>query len=296
MSYSIKNILIIGGSYFVGKHLLQSLIKLNYNIVIFNRGTQKHNYCCEHIKGNRNNIKELELAFYNKKYDLVIDTCCYFIEQMNILLNYIDHFQSLIYISSGLVYSNFTKECKESDIIGNYFINKYAYNKRSIEQILIKSKANYLILRPSLLFGEYEYQKFSTIYIEQIKRNGYIYLPCPFEKLGMIQPLYVKYLVDVIIYFCKTKFKCEIFNVGGTYIPVSTYIQMIYKTVGVSFKKEKLIYDPKYIKLAMLTYTLPYNNSIKISSLKLYKKIGIDYENVNYLLNGLDNVAKSLKI
>ena len=68
------NILIIGGSRFVGPLLVSKLLKKGHKITIFNRGKIKSSYEKEikFIQGNRNdgfNIKD--------NFNVVIDMCAY---------------------------------------------------------------------------------------------------------------------------------------------------------------------------------------------------------------------------
>ncbi|KKT58461.1 MAG: NAD-dependent epimerase/dehydratase [Candidatus Gottesmanbacteria bacterium GW2011_GWA1_44_24b] len=67
-------ILIIGGSRFVGPHLVKLLIARKHTITVFNRGviSTKYPKGVTFIKGDR------DKGFYVKeKFDAVIDTCAY---------------------------------------------------------------------------------------------------------------------------------------------------------------------------------------------------------------------------
>ena len=69
-------ILIIGGTVFVGRHLVEAAQKRNHDITLFNRGKSNPDIFTdvEHIIGDRDGGLD---ALKDKKWDSVIDTCGY---------------------------------------------------------------------------------------------------------------------------------------------------------------------------------------------------------------------------
>jgi 2'-hydroxyisoflavone reductase len=67
-------ILILGGTIFVGRHLVQAALKRGHEITLFNRGQHNRELFAEveKLRGLRDgNLKALE----GRRWDAVIDTC-----------------------------------------------------------------------------------------------------------------------------------------------------------------------------------------------------------------------------
>ncbi|HKC63891.1 MAG TPA: NAD-dependent epimerase/dehydratase family protein [Pyrinomonadaceae bacterium] len=100
-------ILIIGGTIFLGRHLIEASLARNHQITIFNRG--RHNPDLypevEKLRGDRS----LDLAaLHNRRWDAVIDTCGYLPsivrKSAELLADAAEHYT---FISSCSVYANF---------------------------------------------------------------------------------------------------------------------------------------------------------------------------------------------
>ena len=65
------NILILGGTQFVGKHIVDAFSDSNHNITLFNRGTNTTNTSVKYLQGDRilRDFSNLE----NTEWDVVID-------------------------------------------------------------------------------------------------------------------------------------------------------------------------------------------------------------------------------
>jgi len=71
------NILIIGGTKFLGRHIAEAALKRNHQLTLFHRGKTNPDLFpeIEHVHGDR----EKDLALLReKKFDAVVDTCGYF--------------------------------------------------------------------------------------------------------------------------------------------------------------------------------------------------------------------------
>jgi 2'-hydroxyisoflavone reductase len=106
-------ILILGGTVFLGPHLIEAAIVRGHQITIFNRGQHNPDRYpgVEKLRGDRG--RDLE-ALYGRRWDAVIDTCGYLPaavrESAELLANAVEHYTL---ISSCSVYANF-------DLAGTY--------------------------------------------------------------------------------------------------------------------------------------------------------------------------------
>ena len=76
------DVLIIGGTRFLGLHLTEALLRGNQKVILFNRGTRRNIFPfyedVEWIVGDRYDEDKFRSLFKRRKFDLVIDTCAYF--------------------------------------------------------------------------------------------------------------------------------------------------------------------------------------------------------------------------
>ncbi len=99
-------ILIIGGTKFLGRHLINAALANNHEVTLFNRG---RNYADEEIKnveqihGDRNaDLDKLQ----NRSWDAVIDTCGYLPQTVKKSAEFLkDKVKQYVFISSGSVYT-----------------------------------------------------------------------------------------------------------------------------------------------------------------------------------------------
>ncbi|MGV3265345.1 SDR family oxidoreductase [Cytobacillus pseudoceanisediminis] len=98
-------VLILGGTRFLGKAMVEEGLKRGYEITLFNRGNYKEAFSeVEQLIGDRDgDVSQLE----NRKWDVVVDTCGFAPHQINkvaaVLGNSIEHYT---YISSISVYKD----------------------------------------------------------------------------------------------------------------------------------------------------------------------------------------------
>jgi len=72
-------LLVIGGTQFVGKSIVESALERNHEVTLFNRGKTNPDFFkeTEKIIGDRENLDDLK-KLKGQHWDAVIDTCGYF--------------------------------------------------------------------------------------------------------------------------------------------------------------------------------------------------------------------------
>jgi hypothetical protein len=142
------NILILGGSKFVGKNFVEYISYNNdYNLTLANRGITK----TTDIIINRDEEKGC-INLKDKKYDIIIDFSCYNLNQFKNTFKYLK-FDKYIFISSsavsGIPFTNVSPDM--------YEMAQYAYKKKECEEYIINNIEKYLIFRPCYIVGENDY-------------------------------------------------------------------------------------------------------------------------------------------
>ncbi len=144
-------ILVMGGTRFVGKSLVQKLISHNHEVDIFTRGNIPNPKGSTSIKGDRNDLEGL-LKLKNIKYDIIFDISGRELSQTKILIENIKHnFDRYVYVSSAGVYKN----CQELPIDENDPIDKDSRHKGKYEteKWLIDNKIPFTSFRPTYIYG-----------------------------------------------------------------------------------------------------------------------------------------------
>lgn len=294
-------ILILGGTYFIGKHLVAELEKQGtVDVTLFNRGTRPSTSRFPTIKGDRNQLEELACAFSNQRYDLVIDLCCYQGEQMAKLLKFSSHFDQVLFISSALVYGKGEEEvCEDMQPRLLAEFEEYARGKIAAEDELKRSGVSYLILRPSLVYGPDEFQGFSTQFFSLLQAGFPLILPQELASLGTIQPLYVQDLVRVICQTLGQSYTGQIYNVGGPILEMADYLQTVIRTYGGEMGERNLfVLDEQRPFREMIlsqVFPLPWGIKVAIQSTNLNTDLGIYTDSLEHLKVGLSETYRWVK-
>jgi len=168
----MKKILIIGGTKFVGRNLVEQILPLkDYDITLFNRGKTNPGLFPEvkRITGDRNTNDLHKAAQQN--WDCIIDISCYYPNPLEDFLKQIKGKAGrYIFISTGSVYDlgtgnrdgymteDFPKwEYTEEDKVGETMAT-YGKRKVACEDIILSQDwLDTIILRPALVVGHYDY-------------------------------------------------------------------------------------------------------------------------------------------
>ena len=157
-----KNVLVLGGTGAMGKHVVKFLVDRGFKITVTSRSERENKNSIEYIKGNAK-----ELTFITKlcetHWDAIIDFMIYTIEELkeriDLLLSSTDQY---LFISSARVYADTPLINEDSprllDVCQDkeYFsTNEYALAKAKEENVLFNSEyKNWTIVRPSLTYAE----------------------------------------------------------------------------------------------------------------------------------------------
>ena len=214
-------ILIIGGTRFLGRHLVESALARGHEVTLFNRGKTNPDLFkqVQTISGDR----EKDLDQVSGKYDAVIDTCGYFPRIVRMSAEALkDKVQSYIFISSISVYDGFSKiGINESDPVGKIAdetieeITGESYGplkalcEKAVQDVFGDRS---LIVRPGLIVGPHDPTDRFTYWPVRVARGGDVLTP---EKPDVpIQIVDVRDLSDFIIEIIQQNMS-GVFNATG---------------------------------------------------------------------------------
>lgn len=234
-----RQVLIIGGTRFVGPELIKKLIKNHDNVTVFSRGTNYHKTINEQVKriyGNRDVDSDLK-QLKGKKYDIVYDMCNYNLNQVEKVLPYLQT-QHYVFFSTASVYKKpIMFPIKESDLTGEWdSFGEYGINKRQVEKRLEhdskKGEFKLSIIRPVYILGKDNYFDRENYYFSRILNNQLILVPGRGQAL--IQFCFLEDVAEALfrIPIMQNK-QIEIVNLGGDQnISVLGFVELCGKIVG----------------------------------------------------------------
>ncbi len=287
------DLLIIGGTRFLGLHLTQALLRGNQNVTLFNRGTQRNQVLfyedVEWIIGDRKDEEKFRSLFKKRKFDVVIDTCAFFPSDVQLIVDvFNDNIGRYIFTSSMAVAQ--TKEYDEQmklpipnrRLFDTTPHNNYAYNKTLIEEFLVsqfdKNGFPFVALRPTEINGPGEIREW--YYIDRIKRGRQkILIPGSGENL--FQPGYIDDIVQAfLLAIVKEDAVGECYNLAGNeVISLNQYVKLIAEILGERIKTVNIPYE--IFKQVMPTkYFFPfcYKHSFVVDLNKTQKELGYQPE------------------
>ena len=193
-------ILILGGTIFLGPHLIEAALARGHQITIFNRGQHNPDWYpqVEKLRGDRSRNVE---ALRGRRWDAVIDTCGYLPgvvrKSAELLANAVEHYT---FMSSCSVYANFdlagtdenaavstitSEQVNEAEKIatgeratavtyGRMYGALKALCERAAEEVM---PGRVLNVRAGLLVGPYDYSDRFTYWVHRVAQGGEVLAP-----------------------------------------------------------------------------------------------------------------------
>lgn len=192
------NILVFGGTRFMGKHLVNALILEGHNVTLATRGITEDNFDnrVARIHVNRTSFDSLRKNIPKLVYDVVFDNLAYCSNDVKYLLDTVQC-NRYIQISSASVYKslhNNTKEIefdasKEHLIYCNREDFTYDEGKRQAECAIVKDYGNIssAIVRFPFVIGEDDYTGRLLFYVEHIMKRTPIFINNLSASMGFIR-------------------------------------------------------------------------------------------------------------
>jgi nucleoside-diphosphate-sugar epimerase len=287
------DVLIIGGTRFLGTHLTQALLRSNQKVTLFNRGTRRNQVPfyeeVEWLTGDRHDEEKFHSTFEKRQFDVVIDTCAYFPEEVE---SAVEVFRGKIgkYIFTSSMAVALNKEVDERLVlpIPNRRLfdtaahNSYAYNKSIIEEFLVdqfdRTGFPFVSLRPTEINGPGEIREW--YYIDRI-RNGRQKILIPGSGENLFQPGFIEDVIQAfLLAIVKENAIGECYNLcGDEIISLNDYIKLVAEVLGERVKIINIPYSI-YRQVVPTKYFFPFcnKNSFIVDLSKTKNELGYQPE------------------
>jgi len=284
----IKRVLVMGGSYFIGKKIVDVLLDNGYSVYILNRGTRENNNeKVINLKCDRNDAEQMNTILSKYLFDIVIDVSALNQPQVEILYNSLnkENLKMLVFISSSAVYDveKFSIPYREeTPLKENKYWTSYGTNKIEAENFLIEKFQNrqekLIILRPPYVYGENNYSQRESLIFEHICNDKPIIIPN--NGSVYLQFIYTTDLANIILNLINTKLhKISIFNVGNKKpITIKEWIECCSKVVGKNAKIIEYDYNNYNRNERDFFPFFNYDNVLDISKINEFYDKETDYE------------------
>lgn len=193
----MKKILVLGGTHFFGRHLVEALLKFGYDVTIATRGLKNIDFSkkVNKIVFDRYNEQSIKNVFSNETYDVVYDNLAYSSNDIEILLPHIKYSKYIVTTSTA-VYNPLEGEAKEEDFDISKIEyknelrdkNRYAFGKRLVEASIYNKfqNKNIIMERFPYVIGKDDYTKRLEKYIESYLKNQKMYVNDLYDKMSFI--------------------------------------------------------------------------------------------------------------
>ncbi len=184
--------LVIGGTRFIGRHLVEELLDHDYDVTLFNRGNHENPFAdtagVDHVRGDRTDDGDLTDAAAVDP-DAVFDCVAYFPRDVRQATTVFDDVEAYVYISSGAAYGReelpkregktplhpCTDEQATTDEPATYGPRKAEGDRAVFEAA--EAGVNAMSVRPPIVYGPHDYTERLDYWIDRVRRFDRVVVP-----------------------------------------------------------------------------------------------------------------------
>ena len=277
------DILVLGGSYFLGPGFIKTALDAGHRITVFNRGSRPLNVPgVTEICGDR--TREEDIRRIDGKYDATVDLCAYVrgdIKRVKDILG--DRTGRYVFVSTVDVYKRGTgkvldesAEFETRDFGGE--AGAYILGKAALEEE-ITAIEDRCVLRPSIIYGLGNYAPRENIYFKWISAAGQILEPLPSD--GVFQMVCVRDVARALLAACTGEsFKGRSFNVTpNEMLTYESFTESLKNACGVDFEVIKITPGEAFAGQVPFPYPISASESEKYDGSAL-EKTGFKYTGI----------------
>ncbi len=273
------NILVIGGSRFVGPLVINRLVQNGHHVIVFNRGNISRTYAKEVllIQGDR---REGLAALSWQHFDSVIDTCAYVKRDVTLAVEQLDY-DFMVQLGSVGVYGQqtlfpVTEDTPMADPTG---LDDYEQGKIACENVLHDSDKPAAVVRADYILGANNYIDREHFLYKKIYTGEQISVPG--DGQALCQFVFVQDVAELLVTIAERQLPGAVNCAGDQYITLNGLVEQMAKLVD---KKPVITYNPNSVGASFDDSEFPFANMTLITSNQKAKDLGICF---TPLLQGL---------
>ncbi len=185
--------LVIGGTRFIGRHLVEELLEHGYDVTIFNRGSHENPFADDdrvrRIEGDRTNDSALEAAALEVGPDAVFDCVAYYPKDVQAATRIFDDCEAYVFVSSGAAYGREEipkredetplADCTPDEAVddsGATYGPRKAQGDRAVFAAA-KRGVRAMAVRPCIVYGPHDYTERLDFWIDRVNRFDRVVVP-----------------------------------------------------------------------------------------------------------------------
>jgi nucleoside-diphosphate-sugar epimerase len=241
----MTNVLLIGGSRFIGRHTVAALLDAGYDVTTFTRGNREDPFgdAIDRVHGDRREDDDLERAAREVDPDVVVDCVAYYPRDVRVACEVFADVDAYVYISSGASYGaeripkregeTALHDCTEeqaTDDTWDTYGNRKAEGDREVFAAAERG-VNAMALRPPIVYGPHDYTERFDYWVDRVDGADRVLVPGDGTNLRHL--VYVEDVASAIRTLIEQGDPGEAYNVGDDHLPVlGEWIDLIAEACG----------------------------------------------------------------
>ncbi|WP_152042557.1 NAD-dependent epimerase/dehydratase family protein [Salinigranum salinum] len=185
--------LVVGGTRFVGRHLVDYLLDHGYTVTLFNRGTHENPFAdhddVDHVQGDRTVKTDLQAAAMTTDYDAVFDVVAYHPEDVETAVDVFADAEAYVYVSSGAAYGDEVipkregetglKPCTPAQATDDSD-DTYGARKAEGDRVVFAAAdrgVRAMSVRPCVVYGPHDYTERTDYWLARVRDHDRVLIP-----------------------------------------------------------------------------------------------------------------------
>lgn len=234
----VVHALLIGGTRFIGRHTVEHLLANDYDVTLFNRGTNENPFADRddvgHVTGDRNERAALESARDEVDPDVVIDFVAMAPTHAETATEVFADVDAYVLVSSAAAYGRTDVPMREDETPLNEYTDEhvpddpadamevdtagsYGPRKAECDRVCFAAAAdrsvNALVVRPTYVFGPYDYTERYDYWIDRVASHDRVLVPGDGDALA--HQVYVEDVASALRIVAEEGTPGEAYNVAA---------------------------------------------------------------------------------
>ncbi|MFB6085450.1 MAG: NAD-dependent epimerase/dehydratase family protein [Halodesulfurarchaeum sp.] len=189
----MNHALVIGGTRFIGRHLVRELLDHDFELTIFNRGRHENPFAgenrVEHVVGDRTDEARVQTVADMVDPDYVFDVVAYHPHEVAHATRVFEGVQAYVYVSSGAAYAAEEIPKREdetplepcsseqaTDDSSETYGNRKAAGDREVARAAERG-VNAMSVRPPVVYGPHDYTERLDFWLHRVASSDRIVVP-----------------------------------------------------------------------------------------------------------------------
>jgi nucleoside-diphosphate-sugar epimerase len=190
----MSSVLVIGGTRFIGRHLVREFLDGAYDVTLFNRGNHDNPFSdtagVDQYTGDRTSDAALMNAKETVDPDIVVDCVAYFPGEVRMATRVFDDVDAYVFVSSGSAYGPDTvpkredetplEPCTDQQAVDDS-PDTYGARKAEGDRIVFEAAAEHgvraMSVRPTIVYGPHDYTGRYNYWVDRIRSYDRVLVP-----------------------------------------------------------------------------------------------------------------------